>query len=244
MPRCHPTRCPRAGHPVQQRRRRHQRPHVRSVAQADDEAPPRVRGRPSRLRASGWHDRDASHHRHLSAGGARRPVRAGPGDPAVRRAAGGGPGDQDLARPGDAGLGGGGRFRFEFRYSGRPLASLQGLDDAGRVIYVETFSKVLFPGLRLGYAVMPTPLIHVFQAARFLADRFAPTLLQAALCEFIPRGLRHAVLTAKYRSQAPYSGSSFEFIPRGLRHAVLTAKYRVRRPTAAAPSASPRRSGR
>lgn len=89
------------------------------------------------------------------------------------------------------------------------MASLQGLDDAGRVIYVETFSKVLFPGLRLGYAVMPTPLSHVFQAARFLADRFAPTLLQAALCEFIPRGLRHAVLTAKYRSQAPYSGSSF-----------------------------------
>ncbi len=79
-------------------------------------------------------------------------------------------------------------FDSEFRYSGKPLASLQGLDEAGCVIYVGTFSKVLFPGLRLGYAVVPPALVHVFQAARFLTDRFAPTILQAALCEFMEQG--------------------------------------------------------
>ena len=47
----------------------------------------------------------------------------------------------------------------EYRYAGRPLAALQGLDEAERVIYVGTFNKVLFPGLRLGYAVVPPPLM-------------------------------------------------------------------------------------
>jgi GntR family transcriptional regulator/MocR family aminotransferase len=79
-------------------------------------------------------------------------------------------------------------FDSEFRYSGKPLASLQGLDDAERVIYVGTFSKVLFPGLRLGYAVVPPALVHAFEAAHFLTDRFAPTILQGALCEFMQQG--------------------------------------------------------
>ena len=53
-------------------------------------------------------------------------------------------------------------YASEFRYGGRPLASLQGLDDGERVIYIGTLNKALFPGLRLGYAVVPRPLLRAF----------------------------------------------------------------------------------
>ena len=62
-----------------------------------------------------------------------------------------------------------GRLRQRFRYGGRPLASLQGLDEAERVIYIGTLNKVAFPGLRLGYAVVPRSLVRTFVAARFLS---------------------------------------------------------------------------
>jgi hypothetical protein len=64
-------------------------------------------------------------------------------------------------------------FHSEFRYVGRPLAALQGLDQDGRVIYLGTFSKVLFPALRLGYLVVPPNLIDAFTVARSLAGRCA-----------------------------------------------------------------------
>ncbi|HJR06860.1 MAG TPA: PLP-dependent aminotransferase family protein [Pyrinomonadaceae bacterium] len=76
-------------------------------------------------------------------------------------------------------------YNSEYRYSGRPLASLQGLDCDGRVIYLGTFSKTIFPALRLGYLVVPTNLIEVFAAARALADLHSPSLDQAVLAEFI-----------------------------------------------------------
>ena len=79
-------------------------------------------------------------------------------------------------------------YDSEFRYSGRPLASLQGLDDGDRVIYVGTFSKALFPGLRLGYAVVPRGLVGAFAGARFLADRHPPSLSQVVLAEFMRQG--------------------------------------------------------
>src|SRR5581483_3091237 len=62
-------------------------------------------------------------------------------------------------------------YASEFRYAGAPLASLQGLDEDERVIYVGTLNKALFPGLRLGYAVVPRPLLAAFVNARHLIDR-------------------------------------------------------------------------
>jgi GntR family transcriptional regulator/MocR family aminotransferase len=79
-------------------------------------------------------------------------------------------------------------YDSEFRYAGRPLASLQGLDGEARVIYIGTFSKVLFPALRLGYVVAPPDLVDALAAARALADRHAPTLDQAVLADFIAEG--------------------------------------------------------
>jgi GntR family transcriptional regulator / MocR family aminotransferase len=84
-------------------------------------------------------------------------------------------------------------YDSEFRYGGRPLPALQSLDDRGRVIYVGTFSKVLFPSLRLGYMVVPTELLDGFLAARALSDRHPPTIDQAVLADFIADGhfMRH-----------------------------------------------------
>jgi GntR family transcriptional regulator/MocR family aminotransferase len=84
-------------------------------------------------------------------------------------------------------------YDSEYRYAGRPLAALQGLDDAGRVIYIGTFSKVLFPSLRLGYLVAPPALADAFAAARALADRHPPGVLQAIVADFVTEGhfVRH-----------------------------------------------------
>lgn len=76
----------------------------------------------------------------------------------------------------------------ELRYSGHPLAALQGLDRDGRVVYLGTFSKVLFPALRLGYVVLPLTLLPAFLKAKELVDRGAPTLTQAAVADFIAEG--------------------------------------------------------
>jgi GntR family transcriptional regulator/MocR family aminotransferase len=79
-------------------------------------------------------------------------------------------------------------FDSEYRYAGRPLASLQGLDGYGRVIYIGTFSKVMFPSLRIGYMVVPPDLVDAFVAARAIVDRHPPTVEQAALAQFMADG--------------------------------------------------------
>jgi GntR family transcriptional regulator/MocR family aminotransferase len=79
-------------------------------------------------------------------------------------------------------------YDSEIRYHGRPLMSLQGLDPDGRVIYVGTFSKTLFPALRLGYVVVPPRLAPVFATARLLMDRHSSVVDQAVLAEFIADG--------------------------------------------------------
>jgi GntR family transcriptional regulator/MocR family aminotransferase len=79
-------------------------------------------------------------------------------------------------------------YDSEYRYQGRPLAALQGIDAQGRVIYVGTFSKVLFPSLRLGYLVVPPALVDAFARSRFLCDGHSSVVSQAVLAEFIQEG--------------------------------------------------------
>jgi len=79
-------------------------------------------------------------------------------------------------------------YDSEFRYVSRPLACLQGLDDSGRVLYVGTFSKTLFPGLRLGYVIVPADLVDAFTTARAVADWHSASVEQAVLADFIEGG--------------------------------------------------------
>ncbi len=79
-------------------------------------------------------------------------------------------------------------YDSEFRYSRPPLPSLQSLDSAGRVIYVGSMSKVLFPSLRIGYVVLPVQLVEKFAALRMALDEHGPLIDQATLAEFIEEG--------------------------------------------------------
>ena len=79
-------------------------------------------------------------------------------------------------------------YDSEYRYGSPPVASLQGLDRDSRVLYVGTFSKVLFPALRLGYIVIPADLVERFAAVRDATDIFPPTFAQAVLADFIREG--------------------------------------------------------
>lgn len=77
----------------------------------------------------------------------------------------------------------------EYRFDGRPVPSLQGMDIDGRVIYVGTFAKIMFPALRLGYIVVPDMLTERIPNALSTTGQFAPLLLQAAVADFIAEGL-------------------------------------------------------
>jgi GntR family transcriptional regulator/MocR family aminotransferase len=76
----------------------------------------------------------------------------------------------------------------EYRYSGRTIPALQGLDRHGVVLFAGSFSKVLFPALRLGYLVVPEDLVERFTAAKSILNRHAPLLEQTVLCDFLEGG--------------------------------------------------------
>ncbi|HEY0933105.1 MAG TPA: PLP-dependent aminotransferase family protein, partial [Trebonia sp.] len=80
-------------------------------------------------------------------------------------------------------------YDTEFRYVDRPLEPLQALDDTGRVIYVGSFSKSFSPSVRLGFAVVPPPLVEAVATLRQMIDWHPPTATQAALAGFIEDGL-------------------------------------------------------
>ncbi len=79
-------------------------------------------------------------------------------------------------------------YDSEFRYHGRPVPALQGLDRHGVVLHVGSFSKVLFPSLRLGYLVVPPDLVDPLAVLKSVTSRHAPLLDQAVLCDFIEAG--------------------------------------------------------
>lgn len=76
----------------------------------------------------------------------------------------------------------------EFRYEGRPIEAVQGLDRSGCVLYTGTFSKVLFPSLRVGYLVVPPSLVSAVASLKFLMDYQTPTFEQQVLADFINEG--------------------------------------------------------
>ena len=79
-------------------------------------------------------------------------------------------------------------YDSEFRYEGRPVEAVQSLDRSGRVVYAGTFSKTLFPSLRLGYLIVPPAMVPAMAALKFLIDMQAPTFEQEVLTDFITEG--------------------------------------------------------
>ena len=79
-------------------------------------------------------------------------------------------------------------YDSEYRYESMPVASLQGLDQNSRVIYIGTFSKTLFPSLRLGYVVVPADLVDRFSAVRSATDICPPLFYQSVLADFMEQG--------------------------------------------------------
>jgi GntR family transcriptional regulator/MocR family aminotransferase len=107
-------------------------------------------------------------------------------------------------------------YDSEFRFESQPIACLQGLDSAGRVIYIGTFSKVLFPSLRLGYIVIPPDLVDHFMSVRFSMDIFPPYLFQEVLTDFMGSGhfvrhIRHMRTLYKSRREALVESLEQEF---------------------------------
>jgi GntR family transcriptional regulator / MocR family aminotransferase len=79
-------------------------------------------------------------------------------------------------------------YDSEYRFEGRPVPALQSLDPGSNVILIGSFSKLLFPSLRIGYVVLPPPLVDFFLAFRYRTDFRSVSLEQAVLCDFITHG--------------------------------------------------------
>ena len=79
-------------------------------------------------------------------------------------------------------------YDSEFRFEGRPISSLQGMDQHGRVLYLGTFSKVMYPGIRLGYMVIPPQLVDAFKNGLYELQRPGQVMIQAALADFMEEG--------------------------------------------------------
>ncbi|MBL8823183.1 MAG: PLP-dependent aminotransferase family protein [Planctomycetia bacterium] len=106
-------------------------------------------------------------------------------------------------------------YDSEFRYTRPPMPSLHSLDVAGRVIYLGTMSKVLFPSLRIGYAVLPPALIHPFETLRLIMEDHGPLIDQATLAEFVYSG---AFYTHIRRCRKNYAAKLATFLNAARKH--------------------------
>ena len=114
-------------------------------------------------------------------------------------------------------------YDSEFRFSGPPLSSLAGLDKEERVLYLGSFSKVLYPGLKLGYLVVPKRLVSAFKQAHYDLNRPGQMPLQAALAEFIELGHFASALRKARTSYAQRRHSLLEALQPCLgKHAQIT----------------------
>jgi GntR family transcriptional regulator/MocR family aminotransferase len=120
-------------------------------------------------------------------------------------------------------------YDSEFRFGGRALDPLQSFDRSGRVIYVGSFSKVLVPGLRLGFLVAPASLQPALQAARQLSDWHGDIAPQGALAEFIDSGaLARHIRTVTREYEARYADVVREAAARGVKIGALAECYHGR----------------
>jgi GntR family transcriptional regulator/MocR family aminotransferase len=138
----------------------------------------------------------------------------------------------------------------EFQYEGRPLESLQGLDKEGRIVYIGTFSRTVFPALRIGYLIVPKSLAGAFTAAKWLNDLHSATLEQQSLAEFINNGMYERHLRRLRRRNTSRRAALLEAIAEHLgarvevtgdgsgAHVVLWPKRRMTEEAAVAQAAS------
>ena len=108
----------------------------------------------------------------------------------------------------------------EFFYENQPVESMQGLDTDGRVIYAGTFSRTVFPALRIGYLVAPVSLVDAFTAAKWLCDRHTATLEQETLAEFITSGAYERHLHRARRENAKRRAALLDAIDEHLHDSV------------------------
>ncbi|MFT5172955.1 MAG: GntR family transcriptional regulator/MocR family aminotransferase [Gammaproteobacteria bacterium] len=106
-------------------------------------------------------------------------------------------------------------YDSEYRYSGKPLSAMQGLDGAGRVVYLGTFSKTMFPALRVGYLVVPDGLQVAFASAIRHSGHTVSLSLQSALAEFLEQGHYSAHLR---RMRALYARRQARFVALAQQH--------------------------
>jgi GntR family transcriptional regulator / MocR family aminotransferase len=111
----------------------------------------------------------------------------------------------------------------EFRWEGKPLPPLATLDKAGQVIYCGTFSKTLAPALRIGFAIVPPPLVPAFVRLRTLADRGTDAFTQATLAEFMRQGLLSQHIRKMRTEYARRRDALLEAMARHVHHAVALA---------------------